>query len=202
VSLTTDDESQKAVQEEEDSTIEIEPKITPAVENKKGTPSAASKAQNSASLMVLKQQIQISNLQEELHEVKGQKKELEAEVSAKNQEIYDLNGKVLNYEHQLTELTTKNVETLENYRLKLNKASVDNQENRMAMNRFLTAIDRLKNDLHFIFISKNLKMADIAEKGVAFPSGHKETKEEQELRQQQQNKEDMMGKGWLLSRIS
>jgi len=47
-------------------------------------------SQNSASLTVLKQQIQITNLTEEIEELKATNRELQKEVQGKTQEIYDV----------------------------------------------------------------------------------------------------------------
>lgn len=70
----------------------------------------------------------------------------------------------MDYEHQLSEMATKNLETLDSFRLRYDKLCIENQEKRTAMNKFLIALQRLKSDLHFLYISKNLKMLDLAEK--------------------------------------
>lgn len=103
-----------------------------------------------------------------------------------------MNGKVIYLDHQLNELTTKNLEALETFRAKFDKMTYENQEKNLTMAKFLKAINRLKSDLHFMYISKNLTMLDVTEK-VHISGANKETKEMQEQRQQQQMKEDLIG---------
>ena len=98
----------------------------------------------------------------------------------------------MHYEHQLTELTTKNLETLQSFRLKFDKIANEKQENENVMSKFLRAMTRLKSDLHFMYISKNLRMLDIAEKNVG-KDVSKETHESQAQKEHQLNKEDLIG---------
>jgi len=86
-------------------------------------------------------------------------------------------------------MTTKNLETLDSFRLRYDKVCIENQEKTAAMNKFLTALQRLKSDLHFMYISKNLKMLDLAEKN---NSPVKQTSEIDE--QQKINQEDLISK--------
>jgi len=51
---------------------------------------AAKKANGTSSLTVFKYQMEISELKEQLEELQGTNKDLEAELKAKNQEIYDV----------------------------------------------------------------------------------------------------------------
>lgn len=46
---------------------------------------------NNNTLMILKQHIQLNTLREEVSQISAQKSELEAEVSLKNKEIYEVN---------------------------------------------------------------------------------------------------------------
>lgn len=69
---------------EEKEEKEAEPKEN-KVEAKK--PAAASGAN---SMLLLKHQIELSNLKEQLEELKAANKELETELSSKNTEIYDV----------------------------------------------------------------------------------------------------------------
>jgi len=183
---TTEDETK----EEEESEIEnIQSTKQEEIPTGAGTgASGAQGSQSSASIKVLKQQIQIANMAEELQELKTSKNELENEMKFKNQEIYDLNGKVMLYEHQLNELTAKNIESLENFRSQFDKVCYENQEKTTMMEKFLTALARLKSDLHFMYVSKNLRMLDLVEK-----SPTSESKEVDEVKQLQQlDKEDLI----------
>jgi len=180
---------------EDETKEEDEPEIENIQSTKEETPTGATGAQgsqSSASIKVLKQQIQIANMTEELQELKASKNELENEMKFKNQEIYDLNGKVMLYEHQLNELTTKNIESLENFRTQFDKVCYENQEKTTMMEKFLTALARLKSDLHFMYVSKNLRMLDLVEKSPTSTSS-KESKEIDEVKQLQQlDKEDLI----------
>jgi len=96
------------------------------------------------------------------------------------------------YEHQLNELTTKNIESLENFRVQFDKVCNENQEKTAMMEKFLTSLARLKSDLHFMYISKNLRMLDMVEKSPTSTSS-KESKELDEVKQLQQlDKEDLI----------
>jgi len=70
----------------------------------------------------------------------------------------------LQYEHQLAEQTTKNLEAMKSFQMKYDKVLLENQEKTNAMNKFLVALNRLKSDLHFLYISKNLRILGLAEK--------------------------------------
>ncbi len=177
-------------EEEEQETVENMENVIPS--SKEVSPQAA--GQSSASIKVLKQQIQIANMTEELQELRAYKAEFENEIKSKNQEIYDLNGKVMLYEHQLNELTSKNIESLENFRERFDKVCNENQEKGAMMEKFLTALARLKSDLHFMYVSKNLRMLDLVEKSPTSTSS-KESKEADEVKQMQQlDKEDLISK--------
>ena len=101
------------------------------------------------------------------------------------------------YEHQLNELTTKNLQALENFRTKFDQISMENQEKTTAMNRFLRAITRLKSDLNFMYISKNLTMLDIAEKSSGFGPNKQNQESIEQKHNQQLNKEDLISKNTL-----
>lgn len=96
------------------------------------------------------------------------------------------------YEHQLNELTTKNLLALENFRTKFDQISMENQEKASAMNKFLRAITRLKSDLNFMYISKNLTMLDIAEKGSSVGASKHGYESPEHKHNQQLNKEDLI----------
>jgi len=114
----------------------------------------------SASLTLLKQHIQIVSLNEEIQALKLTNKEQENELSNKNQEIYDMTGRIMQYENQIQDLTSKNLAAAEEFQVKFEKLCTENQTNSMQLNKFKRAISRLRSDLNFAFISKNLKMLD------------------------------------------
>ena len=87
----------------------------------------------------------------------------------------------------MQELTNKNLTSVEEYQVKFEKLCSENQTNQMLMNKFKRAVSRLRSDLNFAFISKNLKMLDTDDK--ANRSGlHDESHDFQ-------NKEDLIGIG-------
>jgi kinesin family protein 5 len=132
----------------------------------------------SASLTLLKQHIQIVSLNEEIQALKLTNKEQENELSNKNQEVYDLTGRVMQYENQLQELTGRNLAAAEEFQVKFEKMCTENQTNSMQSNKFKRAISRLRSDLNFTFISKNLKMLDTDEKPAKVGGGSQDDKED------------------------
>jgi len=132
----------------------------------------------SASLTLLKQHIQIVSLNEEIQALKLANKEQENELSNKNQEIYDLTGRIMQYESQIQELTAKNLTAAEEFQVKFEKMCTENQTNSMQLNKFKRAISRLRSDLNFAFISKNLKMLDTDEKTSKVGGGSQDDKED------------------------
>jgi len=86
MNTTKDDETPKSIQDE----LEENNEIIKEEIMKPLTPTVNPSSQNSASLTVLKQQIQITHLNEELEELKEINKDLEKELQGKTQEIYDV----------------------------------------------------------------------------------------------------------------
>ena len=68
-----------------------------------------------------------------------------------------MNGKILQYEQQINEFSSKNNLAIEEYQVHLEKLYNENQEKTMLTNKFKRAISRLKSDLNFVFLTKHLK---------------------------------------------
>jgi len=129
-------------------------------EEKEEKAKSTQKAGGQSSMAVFKYQMELANLKEQIQELQGNNKDLEAELAAKNQEIYDLNGKVMQYESQLNEFSNKNVLALEEYQVQFEKLYHENQEKAMVATKFKRAINRLKSDLSFMTVSKHLKVLE------------------------------------------
>jgi len=128
--------------------------------NKDEKTSSSKKPGATNSLALFKYQMEISELKEQLEDLQGTNKDLETELTAKNQEIYDLNGKILQFENQINDFTNKNVFALEEYQVQYEKLYHENQEKAMLATKFKRAINRLKSDLNFMTISKHLKVLE------------------------------------------
>jgi len=84
----------------------------------------------------------------------------------------------MQYESQIQELTAKNLTAAEEFQVKFEKMCTENQTNSMQLNKFKRAISRLRSDLNFAFISKNLKMLDTDEKTSKVGGGSQDDKED------------------------
>jgi len=93
----------------------------------------------------------------------------------------------MQYDQQIQELTSKNLSAAEEFQMKFEKLCTENQTNTLQMNKLKRAISRLRSDLNFAFISKNLKMLDTEDKGNK--SGLQIQDDSEPL-----NKEDLIGK--------
>jgi len=71
-----------------------------------------------------------------------------------------LNEKLLQYETQIAELTEKNLAVMEEFQVKFEKICHENQEKAMLANKFKRLLTRLRSDLNFLYISKNLKVLE------------------------------------------
>ena len=96
-----------------------------------------------------------------------------------------MTGRIMQYESQIQELTSRNLLAAEEFQVKFEKLCTENQTNTMQLNKFKRAISRLRSDLNFAFISKNLKMLDGDDKISKSSS--------QDDPQDFQNKEDLIG---------
>ena len=70
--------------------ITLGPEETEGSDTTKDSKSSKNTGQGSQALTLLKQQIQISNLGEEIQDLKQNKTDMENEIANKNQEIYDV----------------------------------------------------------------------------------------------------------------
>lgn len=156
-------------------------------------------------MTLFKHQMELTNLREQIEELKSSNKDLETELSTKNQEIYDvkknfvikylsygiqLNGKIMQYEQQISEFSSKNNLAIEEYQVHLEKLYNENQEKTMLTNKFKRAISRLKSDLNFVFLTKHLKSLETGDTSTSTLETTMMTNEKESSRQT--NKDELL----------
>jgi len=77
--------------------------------------------------------------------------------------------------------------------MKYDKLRLENQEKTATMSKFLIAINRLKSDLHFLYISKNLRILGLVENNNDSPV-KKSINEAENNKHEELNKEDQISK--------
>jgi kinesin family protein 5 len=101
------------------------------------------------SVTLLKQHVEIVNLNEEMQRIKLEKKEVEDELAFRNKGETELQGKVEELEERLQEERELHQKRIEELDMSLGKAESDSQRRNLDLRRLRKACERLRSDLVF-----------------------------------------------------
>ncbi len=110
---------------------------------------------------ILNQHIEIVDLQEELENYKNEKNDLEEEIQRRNEEIFELNEKILLNELQSKLFFENEIKSYQEVQAKLETMFVNNQKKLIHTNDLRNLIENVKNEIFLLIKSKTMKFNNL-----------------------------------------
>lgn len=108
-------------------------------------------------MKLLRQHIHINQLNEQLKQLKCEKKELEGEITGQKGEIEELNERFVKKEEYYSELINKYIGQIQNMQVSFEKMFYENQSSSHLVTKLKRELNRLKTDFNFLLLSHSLK---------------------------------------------